>query len=96
MKDSLKDKNLNIIECPSCNKNLKTKDNSVGTIICPTCHFKFAADTSFNLGKVDYQFLKNSSSKTKELVSIKDEKKKYLFNNQYQRLKLFLIINRYY
>lgn len=96
LKDSLKDKNLNIIECPSCNKNLKTKNNSVGTINCPACHFKFIADTSFNLDKVDYRFLKNSNSNTKEFVSIKDEKKICLFNNQYQRLKLVLMINRFY
>ncbi len=92
----LKDKKLNIIECPVCNKNLKTKNNSVGTIICPTCNFKFAADTSFNLDKVDFRFLKNSSHKPKESLSIKDSKKKYIFNNPYQRFKLLLLINRYY
>jgi len=92
LKDSLKKENLNIIECPSCKKNLKTKNNSVGTIICPTCHFRFAADTSFSLDKVD----KNRNSKTKESVSIKDEKKILILNKQYQRFKLLLMINRYY
>lgn len=89
LKDSLKSENLNIIECPSCKKKLKLKNNSVGTIICPTCHFRFAADTSFNLDRVD----KNKNPKTKESLSIKDEKKILIFNKHYQRFRLLLMIN---
>jgi ribosomal protein L37AE/L43A len=93
LKNSLKDNKLNIIECPVCKKNLKIKNNNVGTIICPTCHFKFAADTSSNLYKVDYRFLKNNNPK--KFVWIKDEKNVFLFNNQYQKFKLLLLINHY-
>jgi len=94
LKNLLTDKNLNIIECPFCKKKLKTKSNSVGTIICPACNIKFTADTLYNLKNVKYRFLKNSNSK--KSVKIKDENKIYLFNNQYQKIRLLLLINRYY
>ncbi|MEI7421577.1 MAG: hypothetical protein WCK18_05760 [Prolixibacteraceae bacterium] len=94
LKDSLNDTNLNIIECPICKSKLKTKNNSAGTIICPTCYFKFAADTSLNLDAVDFRFPKKRNSK--ESLSIKDGKKIYFFNNQYQKFRLLLLINRFY
>jgi len=93
LKYSIKDTNLNIIECPICKRNLKTKNNDVGTIICPSCQFKFAADTSINLDKVDFRIQKNSNPK--DSLSVKDEKKICLFNNQYQTFRLFLLINKF-
>lgn len=45
IKESLKSKDINIISCPSCKKNLRVKTNNVGIIVCPDCNFKFAVDS---------------------------------------------------
>ena len=46
---SIKIKDINIVKCPACMKNLRARPNDKGIIICPCCNFKFAVDTIYNL-----------------------------------------------
>ena len=85
LKNSIKGKNLNIIECPVCKKNLKPKNDTIGIIICPSCTFKFAVDTECKIGRVNFKFaLKKSIAKLGQ---------RNFVDNIYEKLKLYWLIN---
>jgi len=85
LKNSIKGKNLNIIECPVCKKNLKPKNDTIGIIICPFCSFKFAVDTECKIGRVNFKFaLKKSIDKLGQ---------RNFVGNIYEKLKLYWLIN---
>lgn len=94
LKNSIKSKNLNIIECPYCKKNLKTRNDNIGIIVCPTCNFKFAVDTLYKIDNDFFQFgLKNSIDKVKEYVNLDKLEKRRFVNNLYDKFKLYWLIN---
>lgn len=94
LKDSIKSKNLNIIECPVCKKNLKTKNDSIGIIVCPVCNFKFAVDTIYKIGGDNINSaLKNSINKLTEFVNLDKFEKRRFINEISEKLKLYWLIN---